>query len=917
MPDSTMTFESAFHALTGNPPFPWQIALYQRFIADGPDNIPKSCNLPTGLGKTSVIAIWLIALATHPHKMPRRLVYVVNRRTVVDQTTDEVTNIRARLIGEFGPPPAVLWELRKRLQDPLNAYSPSPLAISTLRGQFADNREWSADPSRPAIICGTVDMIGSRLLFSGYGVGFKGKPLHAGFLGQDVLLVHDEAHLEPAFQKLIEDIEIEQRDKERSTTFAIPRLRVMELSATSRGNQKPFELTPEEKMPPKELPSKPTEPIHFVWLRTHSKKALVLHPIADEKQQLAKTIVSLAERYKASEKELAILVFVRTIENVTGVVKGLTAAKIPESNILTLTGTMRGLERDKMARENGVFAHFKQDSPAPRQPGTVFMICTSAGEVGVDISADHLICDLSTLDSMAQRFGRVNRYGFGNAVIDLVHPTTIETKEKPFEAARERTLQLLQQLRKLPDGKFDACPAAMSDLVERILHDGQEGELTTDQRKEAIEQKLLPAFAPAPTILPTSDILFDAWALTTIKDKLPGRPPVEPYLHGLPTDWQPPETHVAWRWEVERLQPRYRTDVERAEREMDDRRALAKLAAELIDDYPLQPHETLKDNSRRVRGEIDILAGRFPESPVWIVDNETGAVSIKRLSDLAEKTKKDGKAVYLVDSDECTILLPPSVGGLELGMLKGNAPNADDVADTEARVRVDDPNDPKADNMRLVKSVPLPNAGENEEEADYWYWFTAFSEGGKTSKLPVAWDVHVADVVREAKAIVANLPLSSELKNAIIVAAMFHDHGKRRKCFQNVLGNSNYPRIVLAKSGRRSNRLTENYRHEFGSLLDVQLEAEVQNLNAEMKELVLHLIAAHHGRARPHFPEDDAFDPERPHQDVSALATCVPRRFAQLQRKYGRWGLAYLESILRAADWAASSKPSQYLEDEQ
>ena len=30
-----------------------------------------------------------------------------------------------------------------------------------------------------------------------------------------------------------------------------------------------------------------------------------------------------------------------------------------------------------------------------------------------------------------------------------------------------------------------------------------------------------------------SDILFDTWALTTIRDVLPGRPPVEPYLHGI------------------------------------------------------------------------------------------------------------------------------------------------------------------------------------------------------------------------------------------------------------------------------------------------------------------------------------------------------------------------------------------------
>src|SRR5205807_7791067 len=135
-------------------------------------------------------------LMDQPSKMPRRLVYVVNRRTVVDQTTDEVMKIRENLKTKLKNCPDHVCELK----------------ISTLRGQFADNHEWSADPSRPAVICGTVDMIGSRLLFSGYGVGFKGKPLHAGFLGQDVLLVHDEAHLEPAFQTLIEAIQEEQQE---------------------------------------------------------------------------------------------------------------------------------------------------------------------------------------------------------------------------------------------------------------------------------------------------------------------------------------------------------------------------------------------------------------------------------------------------------------------------------------------------------------------------------------------------------------------------------------------------------------------------------------------------------------------------------------------------------------------------------
>ena len=80
--------------------------------------------------------------------------------------------------------------------------------------------------------------------------------------------------------------------------------------------------------------------------------------------------------------------------------------------------------------------------------------------------------------------------------------------------------------------------------------------------------------------------------------------------------------------------------------------------------------------------------------------------------------------------------------------------------------------------------------------------------------------------------------------------------------------------------------------------------------------MVLHLIAAHHGRARPHFPADEAFDPDQPSALTDSVAREVPRRFARLQRKYGRWGLAYLESLLRAADWAASANPSRFVEDE-
>ena len=57
---------------------------------------------------------------------------------------------------------------------------------------------------------------------------------------------------------------------------------------------------------------------------------------------------------------------------------------------------------------------------------------------------------------------------------------------------------------------------------------------------------------------------------------------------------------------------------------------------------------------------------------------------------------------------------------------------------------------------------------------------------------------------------------------------------------------------------------------------------------------------------RPHFPQEEAFDPERQDGQAAQVAWKVPQRFGRLQRKYGRWGLAYLESLVRATDALAS-----------
>jgi hypothetical protein len=139
------TFAHDLQVLTGYLPLTWQRRMFDRLRRG---DIPEICDLPTGLGKTNIIHLWFLALRSQKlekrpraKSLPTRLVYVVDRRTVVDQATALAEAIKKKLIGldlEEG------W-----------------LSVSTLRGQYADNRDWTIDPSRPAIIIGTVDMIGT------------------------------------------------------------------------------------------------------------------------------------------------------------------------------------------------------------------------------------------------------------------------------------------------------------------------------------------------------------------------------------------------------------------------------------------------------------------------------------------------------------------------------------------------------------------------------------------------------------------------------------------------------------------------------------------------------------------------------------------------------------------------------------
>lgn len=883
-------FEEAFRSLTDFRPMNWQRRLYEHFVRN---DVPTPCDIPTGLGKTSVVPLWLLALVRQAEfgnvRMPRRLIYIVNRRTVVDQATETVERLRGRLVEPESPDwqghartlHAIAGTLRR-----LCATDGVPLAVSTLRGELADNEEWKADPARPAIVVGTIDMIGSKLLFSGYGDGRYYRTHHAGLIGQDALIVHDEAHLSPAFGDLLGAISQEQvrEAKGNGTLDVITRpVRVMDLSATSRGREvSAFKLKPEDEKDP------------VVQERLSAHKRLYQH-LASSDDSILPRIVDLAKAHESTSAK--ILVYIRSPEQAQQVASALAKflGKGSGERVAVLTGTIRGHERDQLVETNPVYRALLESGS--RVSETVYLVSTSAGEVGIDMDADHLVCDLTTLDALVQRLGRVNRRGGEGryARVDVVGNATTKDKPSEVEQAVAVTLDLLQAWTKTSEDGLDVSPGN----IRRLLG---------DTSREAIEG----AFSPRPDAPPLTDILLDAWSLTSIQT-MPGRPEVASFLHGLTRD--PPETFVAWRREISIL----------ADANTDEATLGVWFSA-----CRIESRERLRDRTDRIKKALKALLKSHRRQDkdldffVVLLDERGGA----RWSSLSEIVGEHFNLAYR------TVLLPLAAGGLDKnGMLDPAAVEpADglvlDVAETgpttERRERwvhrrLTDAErferlitgetfgaSPAA--LREKERILLNQPEESEDDAervDLVLLVTpkrSAMDNPETTSAQQSLDDHTEAIVTQMAAIAEKLCLQN-IRAALVTAARCHDRGKDRPVWQRYACNSNGSEPVAKAPRYLHPRALGGYRHEFGSLLEAMEDGEVKAC-AEC-DLALHLIAAHHGWGRPHF-EQRSYDTSHTSSENNQAAYEVMRRFGRLQEQFGRWGLAWLESLLRCADIAAS-----------
>jgi CRISPR-associated endonuclease/helicase Cas3 len=254
-------FESNYTALREQPPMRWMYRLFRK-LTEGWH--PSLIDLPTGAAKTDVTVIWILALAWYGLErgsrapVPRRLVWIVNRRVLVQQVFRLADKLDAKLSEGNGG----LCGLRKGLAS-LSGNPADIFRVVQLRGQLLDDREWSAAPSVPQLIIGTVDQIGSRLLFQGYGLGKWSRPLQAALLAVDAWICVDEAHLVPEFLLTLRQARqfLERTDRDiptaLSSVFGRLPFWATELSATPSlpppREDFVFRLTPEDEDDPRLL----------------------------------------------------------------------------------------------------------------------------------------------------------------------------------------------------------------------------------------------------------------------------------------------------------------------------------------------------------------------------------------------------------------------------------------------------------------------------------------------------------------------------------------------------------------------------------------------------------------------------------------------------------------------------------------
>ena len=923
---------------------------------------PDVLDLPTGSGKTAALdaAVFHLALrADAPAKAALRIALVVDRRLVVDDAFARAEKIESALCAASGAEAcAVVTEVARRLRR-LAGEGAMPLVAQRLRGGAPLEHDWARTPTQPTILCSTVDQVGSRLLFRGYGVSDRMKPVHAGLLGTDTLILLDEAHLAQPFRQTLAAVR----------KIGRARIKIALLSATPGKAARPLALTRDDRNDSE------------LGRRLAARKPVALNP------PVRGDVKAVAEAFAAEARAMSDRLRAKGVSpHAVGVVVNRvalareihTALEGDDStDVVLMIGRSRSVDRDAIADD---LDPFRTGENGRSKAKPLFVVATQCLEVGVDLDLDGLVSQAASLDALRQRFGRLNRAGrpidAEGAIIALAKDVAKNADDPVY---RDRIRCTWDALRTAAEG--DTVDFGVEALPELLNGADIDPDDLASERSDA--PVLMPAY-------------LDLWSQTSPRPT--ADPEVGLFLHG--TERTVAGVSVVWRGDISEADLAGETGVD-----LNQLNVIVRLvpprAAEAIE-LPLRIAQAWL---RRSEGtDVSDVPERAPDA---------GAVRMPGIPALRWAGRDDPDTEVVRANQLRTgdlIVVPVGYGGCdEFGWAPESGTPVSDVADKAAKpywgrrcavritpdvVRTKDQwgrirevfAAEDVDGADLVERLLLVMSSETAEDGasdsplprdvrepldalsrakgriDLHFPYAGGRQGGAilvaergirdaakrdaaaptteddaashTSNRPVHLDDHGCRVARWVEDFARTLGLD-DVGDDIRLAAYLHDAGKADPRFQTMLAGGdpwNRPDgSPLAKSGRSWSPhaweragLPRGWRHEALSVRMARAHPDLDT--AHDPALVLWLIGSHHGLGRPFF---DFLDPapERPwpclgvdqwrvSDETSGPQSLAfdfdgfdwPALFEDLQRRYGTWRLAHFEAILRLADHRASEE---------
>jgi CRISPR-associated endonuclease/helicase Cas3 len=936
------TFTEFFAAVADREPYRWQQDLADHLQEHG--RWPWHVDVPTGLGKTSCIDIAVYELARQAHHgqhrtAPQRIFHVVDRRTIIDSTVEHARWLAQRITDATSGP---LSAIREALSELRGAGTDEVVHVAGVHGQDADDLQWMQRVTGLTIVSLTSHQFVSRLLLRGYGVSPGTRPLAAALCAIDRLVLFDEPHL--STQAVHTIVAAERLQGRAEEDLGLPRSTTVLLGATVPAHLRTIDSTALRIRADQESDAarerlQARRPTTVDWLAGNGDRALC--------QALTSATCHMVE---SGAKRT--VVFVNTVGMAQEVHRALAGALDPSTTPVRLV-TSRFRPWDKAEKTE------------IEQPGVV--VTTQTLEVGVDVTFDALVTELCPWPSLLQRLGRFNRHGECNGDKDFARRAAVVVAG--WDAQNDVDAPSLRKAAVSVYGAdpLDACARLLRDLssrskagvidlspagIERLGVAGEAGKAldSPQPRLGTLTSAMLPLMAqtrPTPEAdLPVAALISgpDAAAADDVdvawRDELDvfDLPSVSPSVSPQEIVTVPRNAWTAFLSGGASLAADDTADVESTGEPRTTGLYVPDLTSYRVWDQtkeawaiPSSARQLARSSRVIVKSELEgytptlgwtgtpSSSADHPTRPTLDISQEAALADIGRL--------RFGQRTDVVIRREQVLAVAQADSSEEVARLL----NAFEETQDELSSGV--PED-EVDTAAIVKAAP-----------DYVQWLISASaeepaqQPRSTTEAPevvirilpessaevviarvrlmpppdrraIALDLHQAQVGAWAGTDAETLGLDKELIASVASAGVRHDAGKSGEAdfYQRYLRGGDPSGLEpVAKSARPSATTAVDRAQlaEAGVPLGWRHEAESVRSVPTTSALVRHLVGSHHGWFRPVMP------PTAYAADSNGYPQPVEHAddFARLNDRFGVWGLAYLETLVRMADWRASASP--------